>query len=392
MRRARVIGSGLLMGLLSTPVHGQTPAAAAPPANDYTQDANWLCRPGRHDACAIDLTTTVVAANGTTTREPWSAAKAPAIDCFYVYPTVSTDPGANSDMTPDAAEQNVVAQQFARFASVCRPFAPSYRQVTLAGLRQRMAGGPVDLGRGLAYDDVRDAWRDYLARDNRGRGVVVIGHSQGSFILIELLRKEIEGTPAQARLVSAILTGTTVAVPRGAVTGGTFKALAACTSASDVGCLITFSTYRSTLPPPADALFGHPVEPGQEAVCTNPATFTAASAPLHAYFSAGNRTIVAAQRPPTVWATGAAIDTPFVSVPGLVSARCASNANATYLEITVNGKPDDPRVDDIPGDIGRPGMPLANWGLHLVDMNLTMGDLVGVVGQQAKAWASRRVH
>ena len=79
-----------------------------------------------------------------------------------------------------------------------------------------------------------------------------------------------------------------------------------------------------------------------------------------------------------------------MSVPGLVSARCASNEHATYLEITVNGRPDDPRADDIPGDIGPPGAPLATWGLHLVDLNLTMGDLLGVVGQQAKVWTSRR--
>lgn len=27
-----------------------------------------------------------------------------------------------------------------------------------------------------------------------------------------------------------------------------------------------------------------------------------------------------------------------------------------------------------------------NWGLHLVDANLAMGNLVDIVGQQSKAW------
>lgn len=367
---------------------GQVSASGAPLPNDYTQEAAWLCRPGRQDACAIDHTATIVAADGTLSRETWRADPKASIDCFYVYPTVSTDPGVTSDMSPDPAEQNVVAQQFARLASVCRPFAPLYRQVTLAGLRQRL-GGDTGLGRGLAYDDVRDAWRDYLARDNQGRGVALIGHSQGAYILIELIKQEIEGKAAQARLVSAILLGTTVAVPAGKDVGGTFSSVPACRSASQTGCVISFATYRSTLPPPANALFGRVTTPGQVALCTNPATFTDASGPLHGYLSATGRTITGTQ-PPAPWVAGKTIDTPWVSVPGLITARCAHNEHATYLEITLHADPADPRTDDIVGDLGPRDRPLANWGLHLVDVNLAMGDLERIVGQQARAWNARR--
>jgi hypothetical protein len=110
--------------------------AQTPEKNDYSNPANWLCRPGKaNDACSIDLATTVVTAEGKTTREAFTPNPKAPIDCFYVYPTVSTDPGQNSDMSIDPAEQNVVRQQFARFGSQCRQFAPMYRQVTLAGLR-----------------------------------------------------------------------------------------------------------------------------------------------------------------------------------------------------------------------------------------------------------------
>ena len=111
-----------------------TAAAHAQP-NDYSDAKSWLCRPGRHDACDVDLSTTVIAADGTLSRESWSADANAPIDCFYVYPTVSTDPTPNSDMVADDAERNVIRQQFARFASKCRPYAPMYRQITLAGLR-----------------------------------------------------------------------------------------------------------------------------------------------------------------------------------------------------------------------------------------------------------------
>jgi hypothetical protein len=390
MRRCLwLVVAGAIAGA-PAPLHAQAPAtpAAVPfPPIDYTQDASWLCRPGRQDACAIDLTTTVVSADGALTREPWAATADAPIDCFYVYPTVSTDPGTHSDMTADPAERNVVAQQFARFASVCRPFAPIYRQVTLAGLRQRLAAASPDLGRGPEYDDVRDAWRDYLTRDNRGRGVVLIGHSQGSYVLIEILKREIEGAPSQKRLVSAILMGTTVSVPKGTRTGGTFKTLAGCQAPGETGCVIAFSTYRSTLPPPPNARFGRHVE-GQVALCTNPVTFGDAAGDLHAYLSATGQTITSRQSP-AAWATGRTVDTPWVSVPGLLSARCTSNGYATYLEVTVRGNPEDPRVDDITGDLGAPGRPLADWGLHLVDVNLAMGNLLRVVEQQSRAWTRR---
>src|SRR5690242_11978446 len=64
--------------------------------NDYSKGENWLCRPGRQDACAVDLTTTVVAADGKLTEEKWTANPKAPIDCFYVYPTVSNDPTPNS--------------------------------------------------------------------------------------------------------------------------------------------------------------------------------------------------------------------------------------------------------------------------------------------------------
>ncbi len=162
--------------------------------------------------------------------------KAP-IDCFYVYPTVSTDPTPFSDMTADPAEVNVVRQQFARFGSVCRQYAPLYRQVTLAGLRTAIAGGGggAALSKGPQYDDVRDAWRYYLEHDNRGRGVVLIGHSQGSFILAELIRQEIDGQPIQSRLVSAMLLGATFSVPPGKDVGGSFQQVPLCRKPAQVG-------------------------------------------------------------------------------------------------------------------------------------------------------------
>lgn len=366
--------------------------ALAQQPNDYSKSDSWLCRPGRQDACVTDLSTTVVAAGGKLTQETWAADPKTPIDCFYVYPTVSTDPTPNSDMIADDAERNVIHQQFARFASKCRPYAPLYRQITLAGLRPILAGGGggAALDHGVQYDDVRDAWNYYLQHDNQGRGVVLIGHSQGSFILVRLIREEIDGKPVQARLVSAILMGTTAAVPRGKDVGGTFQHVPLCHSPSQTGCLIVYASFRSTVPPPANTLFGKVTEPGMTAACTNPAALGGGSGELHAYLAAGGRTIVGTT-PPKPWVTPEQpVTTPWVSVPGMLTAQCASNENATYLEVTVHADPSGRRVDDIRGDLGAGNQVLANWGLHLIDVNLAMGNLLDIVGSQSKAWRGKK--
>lgn len=363
-------------------------ATASAQSNDYSDAKSWLCRPGQHDACDIDLTTTVVAADGSLSREPWTADANAPIDCFYVYPTVSTDPTPNSDMIADAAERNVIRQQFARFASKCRPYAPMYRQITLAGLRTVLAGGGggATLDHGLQYDDVRDAWNHYLAHDNRGRGFVLVSHSQGSFILARLIKEEIDGKPVQARMVSAILLGTTLAVPSGKDVGGAFQHVPLCHSATQTGCVITYASFRSTVAPPANTLFGKVAGPNQTAACTNPAALGGGSGELHAYLSTDGSTIVGTF-PPKPWVVPAQpIDTPWVSVPGLLTAQCMTNDNATYLEVSVHGDPSGRRTSDIVGDLMAGKLVQANWGLHLVDVNLAMGNLVDIVGQQAKAW------
>jgi len=195
-----------------------TPQIAAPAKNDYSNRVSWLCRPdrkaGEKDACDVDLTSTVVAADGTMTVEKWASNPKAGIDCFYVYPTVSLDTMPNSDMTPGPEELSVVKQQFARFGSQCRVFAPLYRQITLPALQDMFAGKPVAINPLLAYNDVLDAWNYYLGHDNQGRGVVLIGHSQGSSVLTQLIAKEIDGKPVQSKLVSALLLGWNVAVPR----------------------------------------------------------------------------------------------------------------------------------------------------------------------------------
>jgi hypothetical protein len=214
----RQILAGLAIGcVLLGPVAAAAQSPGNPEPNNYGDAAAWLCRPDiTHDACDVDLTATVIDADGATQVQAFKAnAKAP-IDCFYVYPTVSLDPGILATMKAEPAELNVVKQQFARLGAACRLFAPLYRQYTLTALAAAMAGHPLAGSTGprptTPFDDVRDAWRWYLAHENHGRGVILVGHSQGSGLLTQLIKTEIDGKPDQARLVSAILMGTNLLV------------------------------------------------------------------------------------------------------------------------------------------------------------------------------------
>jgi pimeloyl-ACP methyl ester carboxylesterase len=378
---------GLVMGLgLSTAACAQpAPNPTGPPTpNDYAKDENWLCRPGRQDACALDQTATVIQADGKTSIETFKADPNAPIDCFYVYPTVSSDPGGNSDMTPDLPEKAVADQQFARFGQVCKLYAPSYRQVTIAALRKVMMGQASPGDGVLAYTDVVAAWNDYLARDNHGRGVVLIGHSQGSRILLRLIAEQVDGKPVQKQLVSALILGMNTPVDPAK---DSYGSLPLCRKSGQIGCVISYVSFRADSPPPAAARFGKVEQPGMRAACVNPAALAGGSATVRSYFS--DRTIMGtAMRPATVWAKGVEVKTPFVALPGLVSAECVRSGAFDYLAVTVHPDPADPRADNIPGDLLVMGVPLKDWGLHLVDVNLTMGDLVSVVGEQSKAYGA----
>src|SRR5262245_34804455 len=272
--------------------------------NDYSDGRAWLCRPGRTDACTIDLSTTIVAADGTLTREAFKPLENAPIDCIYVYPTVSSDPTSNSDMNTDAAERGVVRSQFARFGAACRLFAPMYRQVTLAALRAGIAGTPTNPDYALGYNDVLDAWNYYLQHDNNGRGVVLIGHSQGSGVLTQLIRNEIDGKPVQSKIVSALLLGTSLPVPKGRDVGGAFQHIPLCRSASQTGCVIAYASFRSTIPPPENSRFGRVQGENMLAACANPAALGGGSGELHAYLSAAGRSIVGSAAEPRPWAAG----------------------------------------------------------------------------------------
>ena len=366
---------------------------SANPFEDYESGLyagldNWLCHPDLDDAgnlCRRNLDATIVHVDGSTTDAPHVMAVDPQIDCFYVYPTVSVDVAGNSDLQPGDEEKFVILQQAARFTETCRVFAPIYRQTTLGSLL-----GLADLegDRALAYADVLDAFGAYMADHNDGRGVIVIGHSQGSRHLERLVAEVVETNAyLQDHLVAAYLLGWTIAVQEGQDVGGSFQSTPLCRASDQTRCLVTYASFRNDEPPEEEtALFGRTDEPGTEAACNNPAALAGGATNLTPYFPKQISGVFSIQlgntTSPYADPNDDNITTPFFAMPDYVRAECVESNGFRYLEITTLADPDDPRADEFPGDF-QPG-----FGLHLIDVTLAMGDLVELAKAQAQAWTS----
>lgn len=358
-------------------------AAAAPaPAEtdaarpDYSKDSSWLCLPGRKDVCSTPLPTTALNPNGYGSTGLSSVAKDPPLDCFYIYPTVSNDQGLNSDMNVGREERLATETQFARFASVCRPFVPIYRQMTVASIAAYAAGADIGQAGMIAYGDVRAAWRDFIRTRSRDRPFVLIGHSQGSLMLQQLIAREIENEPAVARrMMLAILPGYNVLVPQGKLVGGTFKKVPLCSRAGETGCVMSWVSFREKNLPPPGAIFGYSDQPGMTVGCVNPALPGSGDwVKLDSYWF--TRSTLPVPGGPIQWSSEGAAPTPYVRTEGLVSARCINNGQRGYLSIHTNADPNDKRTDRIGGEVGVFGMFLPGWGMHLADMAIAQGDLV----------------
>ena len=204
--------------------------------------------------CEPSLTTTVFSPAGKRLGvQHVQPAKVRRADCFYVYPTVSDQPRPQATKVVDDVLRSIVLQQTARYSRDCRVFAPVYRQVTIQGLFNESSVTPAMRRQG--YADVREAWRTYLRKYNHGRGVVLVSHSQGSFVLRKLIAEEVDGNPAvRKRMLSAILLGGNVTVKKGSDRGGDFKHVRACRSRNQLSCVIAFSAFNET--PPANCIFG----------------------------------------------------------------------------------------------------------------------------------------
>ena len=332
---------------------------------DYSVIAHWVCRPGNDSVCTTGLDAEVQNADGSTTAQPFTPAADPAIDCFYIYPTVSQEKTQYADLTDSPEIQAETRAQVGRLSSRCRVFAPIYRQETSYGLNLAASGAAVTQS-DVPTLDVQAAWNYYLQNDNKGRGVVIIGHSQGTILLQNLIAQSIDGTSSQALLVSAFLAGDpSLAVPPGGVVGGTFTHIPTCTSAAQTGCVYVWASYLAgddSAPP----IFGGARSDGLVSACVSPAAPAGGAAMLKYYHANGNP--------------------PWVEALGQLSGECrldSSGAN-TFVVTVEPGQFADADTAALKAVEVAPG-----WGVHPQDIALVQGNMLDVLDAEIATWQAQ---
>ncbi|WP_447725143.1 DUF3089 domain-containing protein [Sphingomonas koreensis] len=374
---------------------GISPAGAQilPPTTSntakYADTARWVCLPGRDDVCSRDLHARQLLADGASVPvPPWAPATTSGVDCFYIYPTVTLNliPGnADPYNTDTSAIEAAAAAQATSFSSACRVFAPQYRQATIGAYA--LPEFVRQLYIEVAASDILAAFDYYLANYNQGRKIVLIGHSQGSEMLIKLLQARFESSSElRAKLVLGILAGIPVNVPIGQKVGGTFSNVPVCTLPGEVGCFIAFSTYAEGADPAMDTRI--PTPAGQERVCANPATLDDPALSSEARRN-GRKVLQGTLLMPAKDSSGFVRDDAqtqsFTRLTGAFSGACtaASNPRMRFFSIREELSASDPRhgivklSDTLLDQVLQ--LVIGDTGLHVLDMQFPMQEMVSLV-------------
>jgi hypothetical protein len=301
----------------------------------------------------------------------YKPAKSPPVDCFYLYPNITHQDTPDANLHIDAQETSIAELEASPFSQDCRVYAPMYRERSFVDPDDTSANR-------VTARSVLGAWNDYLAHFNHGRGVVLIGHSEGAYQLAQILISHIDQVPSVRKLlVSAVITGQDLPVYTSGF--GPLTTIGPCQSDTQTGCVIGYNAYSES--PPSDSKFGrvpahlngHQVQD----ICTNPADLEGGSGKLISMYrthlptqrvaGSGVQGIFGAHAPTS--------STPWIEYDGLYSARCVSSNGARVLRVTTH--------------LGAPPLsplPDAAWGLHVDDPNLAMGNLVALVHSEATSY------
>ncbi len=167
------------------------------------------------------------------------------VDLFIVAPTV--DFGTKKKLNIDIADAKTKSKFLGAlnmergiYEDNCRMYAPYYRQVTLSYYEKCLEGnndGDSVKAYRLAKNDVKAAFDYYLKNYNQGRGIVLAGFSQGSQLVIELMKEVAADKELQKRLVAAYC-------PGWALTKSDVEryGLKPALGAKDLGCIISFNS------------------------------------------------------------------------------------------------------------------------------------------------------
>ncbi|MEQ1610982.1 MAG: DUF3089 domain-containing protein [Hyphomonadaceae bacterium] len=158
----------------------------APPRADYAKPESWALRPAQPPPGGWET--------------PWG------IDTFFVSPASAySNAGWNTSVDNaealDRLKERILPNHAGPFLQAGPVYAPLYRQASLHS--ELNVGGEGDGAFELAYSDVLRAFDQYMAVDNRHRGIVLAGVGQGGLYVQRLLADRFQTDPLKSRLAAA---------------------------------------------------------------------------------------------------------------------------------------------------------------------------------------------
>ncbi len=238
--------------------------------NSYADAAMWISRPDKGDDDPARWTPA-----GMKDEHLWAKGQEPRTAVFFIHPTSYLNKSHWNGRIDDADSQDRAALFVRAMAS---PFnasgnvwAPRYRQATFGAFLSDKPEANQALA--LAYGDVAQAFDQFLASIGPDQPIVLVGHSQGAFHLMRLLRDRVSGTPLKTRIVAAYVIGWPVSITHDLPAMG----LDPCLKPDQSGCVMSWQSYAQ----PADhdltleayarfrGLDGKPLA-GSPFLCTDP--------------------------------------------------------------------------------------------------------------------------
>jgi Protein of unknown function (DUF3089) len=192
------------------------------------------------------------------------------VDVFYLYPSAYTkespdapNVGPVDDPGMMQGAQAAFSRQATAFGPYARIFAPYYRQADARWSLSLPAAEHIRVEKGKPTRDAVAAFKYYIAHCNHGRPFILVGHSQGSEVMLDLLSEYMPSHPGvYRRMIAAYVPGYTVT--RKYLDANHFRFAK---GATDTGVIISWNTEAPTIGAPNPVLL-----PG--ALAINPITWT----------------------------------------------------------------------------------------------------------------------
>ena len=165
-------------------------------------------------------------------------------DVFFVVPTLFSDKRNTSwnsniydEKFSELLIESSIKYQATAWLNAGNLYSPNYRQAHFRVFDERFWSNGGEDAYNLAYQDIKKAFEVYLKNFNKGKPIIIAGHSQGAGHLKRLLQEVFDGKEIENKLIAAYLIGTKI-------TKDDFFSLKLMNKEDEIGGYVTWNTFK----------------------------------------------------------------------------------------------------------------------------------------------------